>query len=75
MFSSEAKLGIGDPLEYMITLASPPDHALPVRLHCMGKVVRCTRESEVAVTLERYEFVRASKRAPDALFALPLARI
>jgi hypothetical protein len=29
-----------------------------VRLHCLGKVVRVTRETGVAATLERYEFVR-----------------
>jgi hypothetical protein len=74
LFRSEAKLRIGDPLEYLITLAASPGQTMPVRLHCMGKVVRC-RDYEVAATLERYEFVRASHQVGDAFASLPLARV
>jgi hypothetical protein len=58
-FEAGATLGIGEPVEYMITLPSTAgmsDHK--VRLHCLGKVVRISPETGVAATLERYEFVR-----------------
>jgi hypothetical protein len=72
LFRSDAQLGIGDPLEYVITLVAPPGHTTPVRLHCVGKVIRYTRDLEVAVTLERYEFVRENHAAPEAFLTLPL---
>ncbi len=50
---------IGQPIEYMITLPTGKAH-VELRLRCMGKVVRVDDDSDsVAVTLERYEFVRA----------------
>ena len=58
LFRSRAHLKIGEPVEYVITLAGPPDPEAPVRIHCMGKVVRFARKTEVAATLERYEFKR-----------------
>ena len=56
----------GDPLEYIITF---PTHSIDggsVNLRCLGKVVRLETNGSledgapvlVAVTLERYEFVR-----------------
>lgn len=57
LFRTEASVALGEPLEYLITLpvtANSPE----VRLRCMGKVIRL-EESSTAVTLERYEFVRA----------------
>lgn len=58
LFEADSTLRIGEAVEYMITLPSTPDHADKVRLHCLGKVVRCSPETGVAATLERYEFVR-----------------
>lgn len=50
---------IGQPIEYMISLPTGKGIG-EVRLRCMGKVVRHDEEQNaVAVTLERYEFVRA----------------
>jgi len=49
---------IGDALEYIITLPASPESRDNVRLHCLGKIVRFGKETEIAVTLERYEFVR-----------------
>ncbi|HTC86925.1 MAG TPA: PilZ domain-containing protein [Bryobacteraceae bacterium] len=58
-FEAGATLGIGEPVEYMITLPSTAGHSdHKVRLHCLGKVVRISPETGVAATLERYEFVR-----------------
>jgi len=50
---------IGQPVEYMISL--PTGRGIgEVRLRCMGKVVRHDVDANaVALTLERYEFVRA----------------
>lgn len=51
-------LEIGQPVEYYISLPVPAV-AKPVRLHCMGKIVRYDQpRGAVAATLERYEFVR-----------------
>lgn len=58
LFEADSTLRIGEAVEYMITLPSSPDHGDKVRLHCLGKVVRCSPETGVAATLERYEFVR-----------------
>jgi hypothetical protein len=59
LFQSDASLRIGEPVEYMITLPAPPKKGeVGVRIHCLGKVVRFAKKTEVAATLERYEFVR-----------------
>jgi hypothetical protein len=68
LFSFESRLPVGEPIEYRITLPTGNAES-PVRLHCVGTVirlearpVRTPREREkpfaVAATLERYEFVR-----------------
>lgn len=68
LFTSEAEMPIGDPIEYLVTLPSAAPGA-QVRLRCMGKVIRSqdTKTSEqsvvrrpfaIAATLERYEFIR-----------------
>ena len=58
---SPIPLRVGDPVEYRISL---PGEGERVFLHCKGKVLRRQngdgQTSEVAVSLERYEFVRAS---------------
>lgn len=59
LFAAEAKISLGEPVEYMITLPTAPDGGT-VRIRCLGKVVRLLTE-EVAATLERYEFVRNGK--------------
>ena len=58
LFKTEARLQVGEPVEYLITLPTSSDHKAALRLRCVGKVVRFARESEIAATLERYEFVR-----------------
>ena len=71
LFTSENQMSIGDPVEYMVTLPSPVSIGTQVRLRCMGKVMRTEnsrtenmesisrRPYRIAVTLERYEFVRS----------------
>ncbi len=58
LFSADAHISIGEPIEYLITLPVPQGNSPEVRLRCMGKVIR-QAEGSAAVTLERYEFVRA----------------
>jgi hypothetical protein len=59
LFEVTAPLRIGEAIEYMITLPNTPDNRNGrVRLHCLGKVVRVSAKDGVAVTLERYLFVR-----------------
>jgi hypothetical protein len=67
LFAADVKLDIGEPLEYVIALA-PTGNA---QLHCLGKVMRLdagipgwedpAKPFEMAVTLERYEFVRGKE--------------
>lgn len=58
LFESDVSLRIGEPVEYVITLPTSPTPGILVRLRCMGKVVRLVKETGIAATLERYEFVR-----------------
>jgi PilZ domain len=68
LFTSEREPDIGGSLEYVITLSAQSDP--PVNLRCIGKVVRSEPVAAgsggshasfaVAVTLERYEFLRAA---------------
>jgi hypothetical protein len=68
LFTSEAEMPVGDAIEYLVTLPSAMA-GNPVRLRCMGKVIRnqglqsveqpaVRRPFTVAATLERYEFIR-----------------
>lgn len=61
-FYSSGPVDIGLPMEYMITLSGSNP---PVQIRCLGKVLRSQVGSEVqdapyevAVTMERYHFVR-----------------
>jgi hypothetical protein len=69
-FLSSTAVEVGDRIEYLITLSgsNPPRSNPPVRIRCLGKVMR-RREPrtsdegnyEIAVTMERYQFVRADE--------------
>jgi len=59
LFTSEASVAVGEPIEYMITFPKPANSRAAVRLRCVGTVLREDAESKFAATLERYEFVRA----------------
>ena len=59
LLDADPALAVGQPLEYMITLAPNIGARQAVRLYCVGKVVRQDGELGVAATLERYEFQRA----------------
>jgi PilZ domain len=63
LFISEREPDLGRPIEYVITLNH--DGPQSVSLRCMGKVLRSqpsppgdSAAYQVAVTLERYEFIR-----------------
>ncbi len=67
LFVSASEIDIGGPAAYVVTLASGTNGV--VNLRCMGKVLRLQRgaseESEersvtVAISLERYEFMRSN---------------
>lgn len=69
LFASEAQLQVGEPIEYFITLPPTGRENPPVRLHCVGTVIRAEsrhtivrdRPFSVAATMERYEFVRNAR--------------
>ena len=60
------EMEIGGPVEYVVTLTSGNNGV--VNLRCMGKVLRLNRSAdepvqdgvEVAISLERYEFMRSN---------------
>ena len=63
-FLSGDNVDIGGKIEYVITLSG---NTPPVRIRCLGKVLRshCPEAGgpyEVAVTMERYQFVRTDER-------------
>ncbi|MEO7146215.1 MAG: PilZ domain-containing protein [Bryobacteraceae bacterium] len=73
LFTADADMRVGQPIEYVITL---PTHAAirsTVRLRCLGTVTRLdveARDAEaapqrknVAATLDRYEFMRDRQKA------------
>lgn len=73
LFTSHVELEVGLPIEYFITLQGGASAEKPIRLHCVGKVVRhhegCTVVNSngnelvtMAATLERYEFVRSAAK-------------
>jgi hypothetical protein len=68
LFTSETRLPVGEPIEYVVTLPAGKE-PVAVHLHCVGTVIRLetrqqrtTKDKErpfqVAATLDRYEFVR-----------------
>ncbi len=62
-FLSPTSVEVGGRIEYLITLSGSNP---PVRIRCLGKVLRSMQPAaptdipdfEVAVTMERYQFVR-----------------
>jgi hypothetical protein len=69
-FLSPTNVEVGGRIEYLITLSG---NNPPVRIRCLGKVLRSTRpdildsprEFYIAVTMERYHFVRSGD--PEAM--------
>jgi hypothetical protein len=71
LFTTDREPDLRGPIEYIITLNV--DGAQPVNLRCIGKVLRADRVPsdsdpqlpafQIAVTLERYEFVRERSAA------------
>ena len=67
LFTSPSRMEIGGPVEYIVTLSAGSGGT--VNLRCMGKVLRqeenpsASSDSEaftIAVSLERYEFMRSN---------------
>ena len=70
-FVSPIDVEVGGRIEYLITLSGSNP---PVRIRCLGKVLRSLQPAsaeqsqfEIAVTMERYQFVRAEE--PEAVAA------
>jgi hypothetical protein len=67
-FTSPDSVITGCKMEYIVTLSGSNP---PVRIRCLGKVLRSNRTEpagpfDVAVTLERYHFLRAEQFVPAA---------
>ena len=64
-FLSCEQIYVGERVDYMITLSGSNP---PVRIRCLGKVLRSHKPEsdapyEIAVTMERYSFVKADEFA------------
>ena len=66
-FEFSDPLEVGATLEFLLTLPEPITKGSPLRIRCIGKVVRVEKDPPgekghlgVAATIERYEFVRES---------------
>ena len=62
-FLSGEEIYVGERIDYMITLSGSKP---PVRIRCLGKVLRSHKPEsdapyEVAVTMERYAFVKGDE--------------
>lgn len=64
-FEFETPMSLGTSVEFLMTLPEPLTKGTPVRIRCIGKVVRVEPDSKsghsqvgIAATIERYEFVR-----------------
>ena len=64
-FEFQTPMTIGTSVEFLMTLPEPLTKGTPVRIRCIGKVVRVEPDSKagdshvgIAATIERYEFVR-----------------
>ena len=64
-FEFETPMTVGTSVEFLMTLPEPLTKGTPVRIRCIGKVVRVEPDSKsnhsqvgIAATIERYEFVR-----------------
>jgi hypothetical protein len=67
-FLSSQEVEVGGRIEYLITLSGSNP---PVRIRCLGKVLRSNRLDdvapwEVAVTMERYQFMGPMETSPFA---------
>ena len=67
LFMTAREMEVGGPVEYVVTLTSGNNGV--VNLRCMGKVLRLQKNTvedaqepavEVAISLERYEFMRSN---------------
>lgn len=76
-FLSPTDVEVGGRIEYLITLSGSTH---PVRIRCLGKVLRSQQPEEseaaadqasfeVAVTMDRYQFVRADELVPVSIRA------
>jgi hypothetical protein len=73
-FLTPTEVEVGGRIEYLITLSGSNP---PVRIRCLGKVLRSLQppassgisQFEVAVTMERYQFVRADELETAAVLA------
>lgn len=69
-FRSHREIEVGGRIEYLITLSGSNP---PVRIRCLGKVLRSHKQAEgqppfeVAVTMERYQFLNPQEADADVI--------
>jgi len=65
-FYTQQQVKLGTSVEFHMTLPHEITHAGPVRVRCLGRVVRAEPRDDrvsVAVAIDRYEFMRSESAA------------
>ncbi len=65
-FYTQSNVKVGTAVQFHMTLPHEITHAGPVRVRCMGRVVRAEPREDrvsVAVAIDRYEFMRSESAA------------
>ena len=65
LFSSEERFTVGTPIDYLIAFPRFRRSRRDLHLRCAGIVLREVGDSAFAVSLDRYEFVRVARLAPE----------
>ena len=74
LFTSNAAVAVGEPIEYFITFPKQPNSRAEVRLRCVGTVLREDPESSKFCDFaERLEFIRYESNSfiPHLMVAAP----
>lgn len=69
LLNYEADLHTGTNIEVEVDLPKEITNAGPIRIRCMGRVVRVSRgtRTNVAVAIQRYEFMRVTRLQPEVM--------
>src|SRR6266496_1127111 len=64
LFTSEERVSVGDPIDYLIMFPRFRRSRRDVRLHCSGVVLREDPDLAFAVSMECYKFERVGRQSP-----------
>lgn len=65
LFTSENRVSVGDPIDYLIVFPHFRRSRRDIQLRCAGRILRQDSDLAIAVSLDRYEFVRVARPVPE----------